>query len=417
MTAAAWRNRIIGTGEEAPDQLVANPANWRTHPAGQRNALRGSLGEVGWVQQVMVNRRTGYVIDGHARIEEALSRGEPTVPVLYVDLEPEEEALVLAVLDPIGAMATRDDERLHELLSGIAVDDAGLTTLLADLAPLKGTVGLTDPDDAPPLGDESNVHLGDLFALGDHRLMCGDSTKAEDVARLMDGQRAAAMVTDPPYGVAYRDTGSGAWGPEKLARKRAGALKPRFDAIADDELVGEALTAFWTRFLVTNIAHLDHGAPVYCCFASLRAPEVFAAYDAAGLEPRAELVWVKSRPGFNFAHYKHQHEPMLYGAQKGQPANWYGDRSQVSTLHVASESGRDYQHPTQKPVELLQVPIRNSSRASEVIVDPFSGSGSTIIAAEQLGRRCFAMELDPRYVAVAIKRWEDFTGRTSERLP
>jgi ParB-like chromosome segregation protein Spo0J len=132
MTAqtAAWRNRIVGAGEEAPDQLVANPANWRTHPAGQRDALRGSLTEVGWVQQVMVNRRTGFVVDGHARVEEALSRHEPAVPVLYVDLSPEEEALVLATLDPIGAMATRDDARLQELLSGLVVDDAGLVALL-----------------------------------------------------------------------------------------------------------------------------------------------------------------------------------------------------------------------------------------------------------------------------------------------
>lgn len=183
----AWRNRIVGTSLEQPDQLIANPANWRTHPGPQRDALQGSLSEVGWVQQVMVNDRTGYVVDGHARVEEALSKGE-LVPVLHVDLSPEEEALVLATLDPIGAMATRDDARLQELLSGIAVDDAGLMALLADLAPLKPTVGLTDPDDVPPLSDDSGIKAGDLFALGDHRLMCGDATNAEDVARLGGGR-------------------------------------------------------------------------------------------------------------------------------------------------------------------------------------------------------------------------------------
>ena len=197
-----WRNRIVGTGDEAPDQLVANPANWRTHPGPQRDALRGSLAEVGWVQQVMVNQRTGFVVDGHARVEEALSRHEPTVPVLYVDLTPEEEAIVLATLDPIGAMAQRDDARLQELLSGLVVDDAGLAALLADLAPQGPKPGLTDPDDVPPLGEESNVHLGDLFALGDHRLMCGDSTKAEDVARL-SASPADCLWADPPYGVGY----------------------------------------------------------------------------------------------------------------------------------------------------------------------------------------------------------------------
>jgi ParB-like chromosome segregation protein Spo0J len=129
----AWRNRIVGSGEVAPDQLLANPANWRVHGPAQRDALRSSLSEVGWVQQIIVNQRTGYVIDGHARIEEALSRHEPTVPVLYVDLSPEEEALVLATLDPIGAMASRDDARLTELLSEIHINDAGLQGLLGSL--------------------------------------------------------------------------------------------------------------------------------------------------------------------------------------------------------------------------------------------------------------------------------------------
>jgi len=181
----AWRNRIVGSGEEAPDQLVANPANWRTHPGAQRDALRGSLAEVGWVQQVMVNRRTGFVVDGHARIEEALTRNEPTVPVLYVDLSEEEEALVLATLDPIGAMATRDDARLAELLAGISIDDAGLAALLADLAPPKR--GLTDPDDVPEPPAEPWVKPGELYRLGEHRLLCGDATSPADVARLLVG--------------------------------------------------------------------------------------------------------------------------------------------------------------------------------------------------------------------------------------
>jgi ParB-like chromosome segregation protein Spo0J len=129
----SWRNRILGSGEEAPDQLVANPRNWRTHPRAQRKALRGSLATIGWVQQVIVNRRTGNVVDGHARIEEALSRNESAVPVLYVDLSREEEAIVLATLDPIGAMAEADDARLRDLLADVTVDDEGLAELLQTL--------------------------------------------------------------------------------------------------------------------------------------------------------------------------------------------------------------------------------------------------------------------------------------------
>jgi hypothetical protein len=201
-TAPAWRNRITGSGEEAPEQLLANPRNWRTHPTGQRNALRGSLDTVGWVQMVMVNRVTGHVVDGHARIEEAISRGEPTVPVLYVDLSPEEEALVLATLDPIGAMAERDHGKLEELLAEVSVDDAGLRRLLADLAGPK--TGLTDPNDMPETPVEPSVKSGELWLLGDHRLLCGDATSAEDVARLLDGATPTLLATDPLRGPGRR---------------------------------------------------------------------------------------------------------------------------------------------------------------------------------------------------------------------
>ena len=170
---APWRSRITGSGEEDPTQLLANPRNWRTHPGRQRDAIRGSLDTVGWVAQVMVNRTTGHVVDGHARVEEAISRGEPTVPVLYVELSPEEEALVLATLDPIGAMAEQSTERLAELLAEISVDDEGLRRLLADLAPPKA--GLTDPDEVPEPPETPYVKPGDLYLLGDHRILCGDA--------------------------------------------------------------------------------------------------------------------------------------------------------------------------------------------------------------------------------------------------
>ncbi len=145
--SAPWRSRIVGQEQVDPSQLLANPANWRTHPAAQRNALRGSLDTVGWVQQVLVNRTTGHVVDGHARVEEAIDRGESTVPVLYIELSAEEEALVLATLDPIGAMADRDGAKLEALLAEITVDDAGLLALLGDLAGPKR--GFTDPDEVP----------------------------------------------------------------------------------------------------------------------------------------------------------------------------------------------------------------------------------------------------------------------------
>ncbi len=168
---ASWRNRITGSGEEAPDQLLANPANWRIHPKAQQDALAGALDAVGWVQQVLVNRSSGFVVDGHARVALALSRGEPTVPVLYVDLAPEEEALVLATLDPIGAMAGRDDEKLKALLADVTVDDAGLLALLGDLGGHEPKAGLTDPDEVPEPPEEPSVKPGELWRLGSARFI------------------------------------------------------------------------------------------------------------------------------------------------------------------------------------------------------------------------------------------------------
>lgn len=228
---AAWRNRITGSGEEAPDQLLANPANWRIHPKAQQDALAGALDTVGWVQQVMVNRRTGFVVDGHARVALALTRGEATVPVLYVDLDPDEEALVLATLDPIGAMAGRDEEKLRALLADVSVDDAGLLALLGDLGGDDPKAGLTDPDEVPEPPEEPYVKPGELYRLGDHRLLCGDATKPEDVERLLDGATTTLLATDPPYGVQLDQTWrDGVYnGPRKRVKGWgvvAGAAKP-----------------------------------------------------------------------------------------------------------------------------------------------------------------------------------------------
>jgi DNA modification methylase len=401
--AEPWRNRIVATGAEAPDQLVANPHNWRRHPGPQRDALRGSLTEVGWVAQVMVNRRTGFVVDGHARIEEALSRGEPTVPVLYVDLSPDEETLVVATLDPIGAMAERDDVRLRALLADIAVDDAGLRALLGDLAGNQPRAGLTDPDDVPPLA-ETTIKAGDLFALGEHRLLCGDATKPSDLSRLMDGERADCIWTDPPYGVDY-------------VGKTAAALRIVNDQVPADDLVRDA-------FSVAR-AHVADGAPFYCAGpAGPRSLGYQLAILASGFRLHEELVWVKDVFVLGHSDYHYQHEPIFYGYAPGagRPgrgrhpgSRWYGDNSQSSIL-AFDRPKRSEEHPTMKPVELVAHCLANSTPAGGSVLDGFVGSGSTLIAAEQLDRRCYAVEIDPRYVAVAVARWEQFTGRTAEQI-
>jgi DNA modification methylase len=411
--AAAWRNRIVGSGEEAPDQLVANPANWRTHPAAQRDALRGSLETVGWVQQVIVNRTTGNVIDGHARIEEALSREEATIPVLYVELSPDEEALVLATLDPIGAMAGTDAARLTELLADLGpIDNAGLAALLTELAPFEPKAGLADPDAVPEFR-ETTVQRGDLFALGDHRLACGDATDAADVARLLDGAAVDMLFTDPPYGVAY-----------------VGGTKDRL-TIEGDELGAEALQELIAAALLR--AELRPGVPWYICApgGALQLPFLLAVREA-GLRMRQVVIWVKDRFVLGRADYHYQHEELVtgeepredpdregdliaYGFNAGVAHTWNGGRRQ-STVWDIERPAASPDHPTQKPVELVRRAILNSSVRAALVYDPFIGSGTTIVAAEQLGRRCYGMEVDPRYVQVVIDRWQAFTGRTAVRL-
>ena len=204
---AVWRNRIVGHADVAPADLVPNPHNWRTHPDDQQRAVGGALAEVGWVAEVLVNRTTGHLVDGHLRVELALARAEPTVPVTYIELSEEEERLVLASLDPLAAMATAEEEQLAALITDLEPASDGLRALLDDLAREHGLdtgrLGLLDPDVVPELPAEPYVRRGDLFQLGEHRLLCGDSTDTADVAHLSNETLANCLWTDPPYGVGY----------------------------------------------------------------------------------------------------------------------------------------------------------------------------------------------------------------------
>ncbi|MBF6605928.1 MAG: DNA modification methylase [Chloroflexi bacterium] len=433
----AWRNRIVGSGEVAPDQLLANPANWRVHPAAQRNALRGSLSEVGWVAQVMVNQRTGYVVDGHARIEEALSRGETSVPVLYVDLSPEEEALVLATLDPIGAMAEQSTERLEALLADITVDDAGLEALLASMRPPRA--GLVDPDDVPDVPEESFVRPGELWALGDHRLLCGDATNAEDVARLLDGATPTLLATDPPYGVSLDQTWrDGVYnGPQKRVRGwdvTQGAERPYM--VVGRKMRGDgkagARTAGHRNITISGDVRADWSAAFalvpslqvgYIWYASAHTLEVLAGLLDIGFELVAQIIWDKGLFSIGRSWYHWAHEPCFVVRRPGLPNLFIGERNQAtiwrapSPKRLGSGSTEEKQdHPAQKPVVLSETPIRNHLAPGGLVYDPFLGSGTTLIAAERLGRRCYGLEVEPRYCQVIIERWQNFTGRPAEKI-
>jgi hypothetical protein len=428
----AWRNRITGSGEEAPDQLLANPANWRIHPKAQQDALAGALDQVGWVQQVLVNRRSGFVVDGHARVALALSRGEPTVPVLYVDLDPDEEALVLATLDPISAMAGRDDEKLRALLADITVDDAGLLALLGDLAGDDPKAGLTDPDEVPETPREPYVKPGELYVLGDHRLLCGDATKPEDVERLLDGAAPTLLATDPPYGVSldptWRDGVYNTLGPAERPYMRVdgqpgadeGTAAPtkrhgRTAGHRNTTLSGDTRVDWSDAFAL--VPSLEVG---YVWHAGVHASAVAEGLVRIGFEIVAQVIWDKGLFAMGRSWYHWAHEPCWVVRKPGVPNLYVGTRDQSTIWRAPSpkmimsgSTEAKYDHPAQKPVVLSEIPIRNHAGD---IYDPFVGSGTTIIAAETLGRRCYAIEIDPRYAQVAIERWQAFTGREAERI-
>ena len=402
-----WRNRIVGHAEVPPAELLPNPRNWRTHPADQQRTLTGALGEVGWVTEVLVNRTTGHLVDGHLRVELAVARGEPAVPVSFVELTEDEERLVLASLDPLAAMATAETEQLAALLAGLEPADDALRALLDDLSreyKLDGArPGLVDPDYVPALPIEPFVSRGDLYLLGDHRLLCGDSTDPGDVARLTEGTEADCLWTDPPYGVAYEG-------------KTERHLRIRNDdpEMSDDVIAG----AF-------RLAPLAPSSPFYVSApAGPRSAAFRAAIASVGWRLHQELVWVKGTIVLGHSDYQYGHEPILYGYAPGagRPgrgrhpgSHWYGDNSQSSVLEYPKPAAnRD--HPTAKPMALVGHCLRNSTRPADLVYEPFAGSGSTLIAAEELRRRCHAMELDPRYAQVTIEGWQRFTGREAIKV-
>lgn len=444
----AWRNRIVGHSEQDPRALRANPKNWRRHPPEQRAAMLQMLDTVGVVQNVILNRRTGNLIDGHLRVELAVERREPTIPVVEVDLSEQEEAIVLASYDPLSAMASIDTGALGDLLAGLDVGAGGLAAMLDDLASRSGIEPAApeppavDPDAAPPLPEPANVRVapGELWALGDHRLLVADATDAANWARLMDGRRAGACFTDPPYNMAYKSAALG--------------------GIENDDL-GEAE---FTRLLLASARHLSDalrpGGSYYVCMGALHYAVAIGQLRKIGLGGRP-IVWVKPSGGLGQADYRPQFEMVLYGfTGKRSQRTWNAERRETdvwdfdpdrglsarregtgsvlefglgyetvtvrlnqrvtgTVLHPSGETSDvwrfarergTYVHPTQKPVALVERALRNSSKARDLVVDPFLGSGTTLIAAERLGRTCYGMELDPAYAQVTIDRWEAYSG-------
>lgn len=413
------QSRIVGHGTADPAALVANPRNWRTHPPEQLAALTGELDRVGWVQSVIVNRTTGHLVDGHLRVKVAADRGDPSIPVVYVELSLEEEARVLVALDPLGSMAGTNDALLQDLMDDVDLENQELEQHLVSFL-AGGRTGSTEPDDVPdvPEGPAVYVQPGDLWLLGHHRLLCGDSTKAEDVARLLDGARVSLVATDPPYGVDYSGVVAG-----RANQRKGGWADISGDVEPQD---GPRLTR---SALGAIRQHTAPGCAVLVWHPTQDNAWPFRqALQESGVHILKQIIWVKPTLVFGRSEYHWRHEVAMYGWFEGSRANFYGERSETTVWEVAPSpsskvrngpamaTGGLGEHPTQKPVELYAIPIRNHTKPGEWLYEPFSGSGSGIIAAESEGRRCAAIDVEPRYVQVAIERWQAFTGKQATRV-
>lgn len=373
-----WNNRIVGHGEESPDQLVANPLNYRLHPKFQQDALLGTINQVGYIRSVTVNERTGFVVDGHLRVLLALRTGQKKIPVEYVDLSEEEERLILATLDPLAGLAVADAEMLEDLLGSIETEDEAINEMLAQLAEDAGIdFGDEPPEDPGPqidraeeLREKWGVELGQLWRIpsktadGEHWIICGDCTDAAVVERVMGGADGT-LVSDPPYGIGYdydlqNDSDNG-------ENKRL--VMSAFDLAPEPKI--------WTCGLMNLGRDLSWnlGAKVLCWH---------KGFAQAGNGLGGASTW----------------EPILVvGVKGGTLPNDY--------IHIGTErvEGLGDLHPCPKPVSLFFHLIEHL--ASGVVYDPFLGSGTTMVACERLGRLGRGIEISPAYCAVALQRLAD----------
>lgn len=404
----AFRDRIVELRRVPASDLRPNPRNWRRHPDHQRKALASMLEEVGFAGAALARETPEglELIDGHLRAEVS-----EEVPVLVLDVTEAEAELLLATFDPLGAMAQTDEEGLWALLASVEVPDKVLARALEQLTGKAGKPeGLTDPDDVPEPPGNPITRPGDLWVLGEHRLLCGDATDPASVERLLGGAIPNVMATDPPYGVGYDPS----WREEEARKGNLWYAPHRLGEVPNDDRVD------WTEAYA-----LFPGDVAYVWHAALFAGEVAEHLRVAGFELRSEIIWAKPYAPISRGHYNWQHEPCWYAVRKGATASWSGD-AKATTLWESTPVNEPYKahasdedtitnHGAQKPIMLYERAFANHGDRGDTVYDPFVGSGTALIAAERTGRRCYAMDIDPTYADVAVKRWESYTGRTAER--
>jgi DNA modification methylase len=399
------RDRIKELRRVKASEIKPSPKNWRTHPQAQKDVLRGVLAEIGMADALLARELPDgslMLIDGHCRAD---VDGDMTWPVLVLDVTEAEADKLLVTIDPLAAMAGSDAAKLDGLLRDMEIGNDAVKLMLEELAQDAGcdfgTPAEIVEDEVPEPPEVPVTQPGDLYVLGEHRLLCGDSTNADTVKRLLNGVVPFLMVTDPPYGVDY----------DPKWRLETGLNK-------EHQTRAEGRVQNDTKVDWAEAYNLFPGRVAYIWHAGKFAGEVTDSLHKSKFEIRTQIVWSKPSLVIGRGHYHWQHEPCFYAVRSGGSAKWCGDRDQstiwsIKNMHRTQGSVDDgkTEHGTQKPIECMARPIRNHGDKGDDVYDPFLGSGTTLIAAEQLGRRCYGLEIDPRYCDVIVQRWSKLTGK------
>jgi len=385
------------------EKLIPYVRNSRTHSDGQVAQIAASIKEFGWTNPILVDGESG-VIAGHGRLLAARKLGQKEVPVIELKHMTESQKRAYVIADNQLAMNAGWDTTLLSLEladlkeQGFEMDVLGFDPKELDkLLEPEQIDGLTDEDAVPEVPVEPKTKLGDIYQLGNHRLMCGDSCSITDMEKLCAGQLVDMWLTDPPYNVAYEG-------------KTKDALKIQNDSMGDDQF-----RQFLRDAYVTADTVMKAGAVFYIWHADLEGYNFRGAAKDAGWTVRQCLVWKKSVMVMGRQDYHWKHEPCLYGWKDGAGHLWAADRKQTTVLEF-DKPARNGEHPTMKPVELFAYQMLNNTKGGDIVLDSFGGSGTTMIAAEKHGRYARLMELDPKYCDVIVKRWEDFTGKKAVLL-
>src|SRR4051794_16409993 len=360
--------------------------------------MAAAIAEFGFKIPVLA-RSSGEVVDGHLRLKAAQKLGLTEIPVVLCDeWSPAQVKAFRLMVNRSVTWADWDEELLALELLELKGLDFDLTLTGFDLSEIDAymasgvpTEGLIDEDAVPEVAEHAISVHGDLWVLGNHRLMCGDATVAADVQHLMGGVAADCVFTDPPYNVDYEG-----YTEEKLK-------------IQGDHMSDTAFRQFLEAAFRSYRGFVKPGASLYVCHPSSWQREFQNALESAGFNVRCQIIWGKNTFAWGFGRYKFQHEPIFYAHVAGQKDSWYGDKSQ-STLWQEKKPAANRLHPTMKPVELVERALRNSSKAGDIVVDLFGGSGSTLIGCERKGRQGRLMEIDPKYADVIVRRYQEYAG-------